>query len=132
MVVGGNPPLFGAAPKPHEMGQAYAKVSVGDKEPQQTEKAAKGIAPTWGQSLLVDKAEEVLIEVWATVGTQERFLGEAAIKVPAEGALRATRFLQPNQAKARAKVCGQLAVEITAGPGDPVEDFEVFVFEPTW
>ena len=26
MVVGGNPPLFGAAPKPHEMGQAYAKV----------------------------------------------------------------------------------------------------------
>ena len=56
---------------------------MGDQEPQQTEKAAKSITPTWGQSLLVDKAEEVLIEVWATVGTQERFLGEATIKVPA-------------------------------------------------
>lgn len=132
LVVGGNPPaMFGPALKPHEFGEAYAKVIVGDKE-QQTEKAAKSIAPVWGQTLVADKADEVLIEVWATVGNNDVFLGEATIKVPAEGALRTTKNLKANQAKSKAKVCGQIAVEITAGPGATHDDFEVHGFEPNW
>jgi hypothetical protein len=139
MILGGNN-MFGQAPKPHEIGHPFVRLTLGDVSAQSSA-ASKTVEPRWGEELSLGppswKADgpgggELVVEVFSQNG-KEKFIGEATIELPATGSLRLTRSLQPSMKKGASKCCGQVALEVILPyEGPPREDLEVFGWEPAF